>query len=100
MKRLIDFNPDSTVFAVKRKGSVFLGATPESLVSVKRKEIEVDCLAASSPRSEDRSTDESLGAHLLEDAKSSREHQFVVQAAVSALSPISSRVEVPTRARP
>jgi isochorismate synthase len=95
LKRLIAFNPDSTIFAVKRKGAVFLGATPESLMSVKKGEIEVDCLAASSPRNDDTVMDESLGAHLLEDAKSRREHQLVVQAAVGALSPISSSIEVP-----
>ena len=93
--RLISLNPDSTVFAVKRSGSVFLGASPESLVSVKNRDVEVDCLAASTPRSSDWEKDESLGARLLEDSKSSREHQFVVRAAVSALSPISSKVEVP-----
>jgi menaquinone-specific isochorismate synthase len=95
LRRLIAFNPDSTVFAIKRRGSVFLGATPESLVSVRGARVEVDCLAASSPRDGDVSTDEALGARLLGDAKSSREHQLVVQAAVTALSPLSSRVEVP-----
>lgn len=95
LKRLIVFNPDSTVFAIKRRGSVFLGATPESLLSLRRGEVEVDCLAASSPRTSDKATDDALGARLLRDPKSSREHQFVVQAAVSALSPMSSKVEVP-----
>ncbi|HEV2389617.1 MAG TPA: isochorismate synthase [Nitrososphaerales archaeon] len=95
LKRLITLNPDSTVFAIKRRGSVFLGATPESLLSLRSGEVKVDCLAASSPRTSDKSTDDALGARLLRDTKSSREHQFVVQAAVSALSPISSTVEVP-----
>lgn len=96
LERLIAFNPDSTVFAIKRRRSVFLGATPEGLVSVKRGEATVDCLAASTPRSDDEAADEVLGTRLLEDAKSSREHQFVVGAAVGSLSPISSRVEVPS----
>jgi len=95
LRRLIAANPDSTVFAIKRRGSVFIGATPESLVSVRKGDVEVDCLAASSPRSKDRAKDEILGSRLLADPKSSREHRFVVQAAVNALSPISSRVEVP-----
>lgn len=95
LKRLIALNPDSTVFAIKRKGSVFLGATPESLLSLRGGEVEVDCLAASSLRASDKATDDALGARLLRDQKSSREHQLVVQAAVSALSPISSTVEVP-----
>lgn len=95
LRRLMAFNPDSTVFAIKRRGSVFLGATPESLLSYRGREVEVDCLAASSPRSADRETDYILGARLLRDPKSTREHQFVVRAAVSALSAISSRMEVP-----
>lgn len=95
LKRLIAFNPDSTVFAIKRRHSVFLGATPESLLSLRGAEVEVDCLAASSPRASDKATDDELGARLLRDPKSSREHQLVVQAAVGALSRISSKVEVP-----
>jgi isochorismate synthase len=95
LKRLFILNPDSTVFAVKRKEAVFLGASPENLVTVTKGEVEVDCLASSAPRGRDVATDEALGLRLLEDPKSSREHQFVVRAAVSALSPISSRIEVP-----
>jgi len=94
LKRLVASNPDSTVFAVKRRGSVFLGASPESLLSVRRGEVEVDCLAASSPRTGVEATDDALGARLLDDPKSRREHRFVVEAAVGALSPMSSRVEV------
>jgi menaquinone-specific isochorismate synthase len=96
LKRLITLNPDSTVFAIKKRDSVFLGATPESLLSVRGGEVEVDCLAASSPRGTDRAADDTLGARLLADPKSKREHQFVVKSAVSALSPISSRIEVPS----
>jgi isochorismate synthase len=95
VRRLIALNPDATVFAVKRKGSVFLGATPESLMSMEGEEIHVDCLAASSPRSKDEAEDDRLGARLLEDGKSRSEHQLVVQAAVSSLAPLSSSVEVP-----
>lgn len=95
ISRLIAFNPDSTVFAVKVKGSVFLGATPETLLSVKKKDVEVDCLAASSRRSKNTTADETLGTAMLGDSKSRREHEFVVKAAVRALSPISSSIEVP-----
>jgi menaquinone-specific isochorismate synthase len=95
LRRLMKMNPQSTAFAVKRRSSIFLGATPEMLTSVNRGEVEVDCLAASSPRSKDGATDERLGARLLADLKSRREHQLVVQAAVSALSPMSSSIEVP-----
>lgn len=95
VENLVSLNPDSTVFAIKRRGSVFVGATPERLLSAMKRQVEVDCLAASSPRGDDEEADEALGAGLLSDAKSSREHRLVVQAAVSALSPVSSMVEVP-----
>jgi isochorismate synthase len=95
LKRLVALNPDSTAFAVKRRGTVFLGASPESLMSVRKGCVEVDCLAASAPRSQDREEDESMGARLLGDSKSMMEHEFVVRAAVSALSPLTSGVEVP-----
>jgi menaquinone-specific isochorismate synthase len=96
VRRLIAQNPDSTVFAIKSRGSVFLGATPESLVSVKKRDVEVDCLAATSRRSNDATADDTLGSRLLSDSKSRREHDFVVNAAVKALTPISSGVEVPS----
>jgi len=95
LRRLIGLNPDSTVFAIKRRCFFNLAATPESLVSVRKGEVKVDCLAASSPRGGDKAADDTLGARMLADPKSSREHRFVVQAAVGALSPISSRIEVP-----
>ncbi|HUH99687.1 MAG TPA: isochorismate synthase, partial [Nitrososphaerales archaeon] len=96
VRRLISLNPDATVFAIKRRRSVFLGATPESLLSARNGELSVDCIAASSQRSDDAGADEAFGSGLLTDPKSSREHRMVVQAAVSALSPISSRIEVPS----
>jgi len=95
LRRLMKSNPESTSFAVKRNRSVFLGATPEMLMSVRHGEAKVDCLAASSPRSRDQATDDRLGARLLSDLKSRREHELVVQAAVAALYHISSSVEVP-----
>jgi menaquinone-specific isochorismate synthase len=95
IRRLTSLNPDSTVFAVKMNDSVFMGATPESLVSVKDRDVEVDCLAATLPRSKDLEADETLGTRLLGDSKSRREHGFVVNAAVRALSSISSVVDVP-----
>lgn len=95
LRRLVALNPDSTVFAIKRNESVFMGATPESLLSLRKGEVLVDCLAASSPRGNDAATDEALGELLLKDPKSASEHQVVVRAAVSALSSFCSRVEVP-----
>lgn len=96
LRRLLVANPESTVFAIKRKESVFVGAAPESLLAMKSGDVDVDCLAASSPRGADPASDAALSQRLLGDPKSLREHELVVQAAVSALSPIASRVEVPS----
>lgn len=96
LTRLVASNPNATVFAFKRNSSVFLGATPESLLSSRGGDVEVECLAATIQRGAEPEGDESLGLRLLSDPKSLREHALVVQAAVSALSPISSRVEVPS----
>jgi isochorismate synthase len=92
--RLLTLNPTSTVFAVKRRRSVFLGATPESLLSIDDGKVEIDCLAASAPRGRDEAEDASLGAGLLADAKSREEHELVVQAAVRSISPFISRIEL------
>lgn len=95
VERLVSLNPGSTVFAVKRNASVFLGATPENLFTARGSAVEVDCLAASSSRSDDAASDDRLGERLLDDPKSGMEHRLVVQAAVRALSRVSSRLEAP-----
>ena len=95
VERLASLNPGATPFAVKRRGAVFLGATPESLFTAKGGRVEVDCLAASSSRSDDAASDDLLGEQLLGDRKSGTEHRLVVQAAVAALSPMSSTLEAP-----
>ncbi|MDA4116720.1 MAG: isochorismate synthase [Thaumarchaeota archaeon] len=94
LTRLLALYHDSTVFAVKRRGSVFLGATPENLLSIRDGAVEVDCLAASAPRGRGEAEDDALGARLLADIKSRDEHMVVVQAAVRSISPFSSQVEV------
>ncbi len=93
-RKLLTFNPDCTVFAVKRRNSVFLGATPEALLTAKDGLIEIDCLAATAPRGRNDAEDGSIGAELLADGKSREEHKIVVQAAVRSISPFSSQIEV------
>lgn len=92
LRRLVESNHGSTTFAIKNGSTIFLGATPEHLLSVKDSEIEVDCLAASAPRDEDAAVDESLGQDLLADEKSRREHGLVVQNVTRTLSSICSEI--------
>jgi len=68
------------------QGGVFLGATPESLVSLDAGKVASDALAG---------TDWREG--LLDDDKSLHEHRLVVNAVVRALEPMCSFLEIPSR---
>jgi isochorismate synthase len=87
--------PDCTVFAVRRAGAVFLGATPETLVSLRGDEVRADCLAGSAPRGKDQTSDAVLAARLLDDEKERREHAVVVRGLREALAPLCTEVDAP-----
>jgi len=87
--------PDCTLFAVRRAGAVFLGATPETLVSLRGDEVRADCLAGSAPRGRDQTADAVFAARLLDDEKERREHAVVVRGLREALAPLCTRVHAP-----
>ncbi len=93
LKRLMELNPQSTVFAIRSGDATFLGATPERLLTLKGGEMRVDCLAASAPRSSDTAVDDSLGLNLLHDKKSRYEHQLVVRGVMRSLSALCSEAK-------
>lgn len=97
LKKLIESNPDSTVFAMKKGDTIFLGASPEQLLLLKNREIRVDCLAASAPRNSDREADESLGLNLIKEKKSRYEYQLVVQGVKKSLAAMCSDIETPEK---
>lgn len=66
--------PSSTRFVVARGDVVFVGATPERLVTLRRGEVRVDALAGSAPR------EEGAELALLGSDKDQREHAIVVDA--------------------
>lgn len=80
---------DTTRFALRQNGSVFLGATPERLVRREGATVRVDALAGSA------STDQ--GAQLSASRKDAEEHGLVVRGVVSVLEPLCSRLDVPER---
>jgi isochorismate synthase len=94
LKKLIETNPQSTIFAIKNAEMVFMGGTPESLLSLKNGKLYVDCLASSAARGTDITTDELLGRELLRDRKSRYEHQLVVERVTKSLSAICSEIRV------
>ncbi|PZC48554.1 MAG: salicylate biosynthesis isochorismate synthase/menaquinone-specific isochorismate synthase [Chloroflexi bacterium] len=80
--------PSATIFAVRRGGATFLGASPEELVGLRGTAIEAAALAGTSRGTGD-------GRWLLDDPKERSEHAFVVEALRERLAPICGRLDAP-----
>lgn len=87
---------DSTLFLWARGETVFLGATPERLVSVKGGAVVIDCLAGTAVRSDDPETDEQNRVALLASAKNRAEHQAVVAGVLAATTSFATAVSCPS----
>ncbi len=87
--------PGCTLFAIGEGDAVFLGATPERLVSVHGAEVETIALAGSAPRGASREADRALAAALLASAKDAAEHAIVVRRLVEVLADCCGQVQAP-----
>jgi menaquinone-specific isochorismate synthase len=87
LARLRDQAQACTRFLLRRAGSSFLGATPERLAQKQGLTLETEAVAGT------MSADREGAQRLLESAKDSAEHAFVVREIVRALTPISSALE-------
>jgi salicylate biosynthesis isochorismate synthase len=97
LARLSDAYPTTTRFAVERGGRVFLGASPERLVSRRGRAFATDALAGTARRGvEDEAI---LLRALLASPKERREHALVVEAIAAVLGPRASSLEVPVEPR-
>ena len=86
---------DCTLFAVADGEVCFLGATPETLVSLSQGRVHTDCLAGSAPRGASPDADDALAATLLADAKERREHDLVVGDLRRALAGLCGDIRLP-----
>lgn len=84
--------PGCTLYAIGEGDAVFLGASPERLVSASGDRIETIALAGSAPRGASREMDRELGASLLASAKDAAEHAIVVRRLVEVLSDCCTEV--------
>lgn len=84
---------DCHVFAVERGSAVFVGATPERLVTLRGLSVEADALAGSIRRAP--GGDEEAKQKLLSSDKDRREHALVVAAIEAALRPRCRTLHVP-----
>jgi menaquinone-specific isochorismate synthase len=87
LRRLCDRFPGATIYAVRRGGRCFLGASPEELVGLHDGTIAAAALAGTSQGRD--------GTPLLSDAKELLEHAFVVDALRERLAPHCDQLDVP-----
>jgi isochorismate synthase len=88
--------PESTLFAIGRRGRTFLGATPERLVSLDGRILRSVAMAGSTRRGGDAASDERLAAELLASDKEREEHAVVVDMLRATLAPLTDELAIPS----
>ncbi|MBS4200108.1 isochorismate synthase [Bacillus sp. FJAT-49732] len=95
IKRLLEQQPASFVFALEVGDYCFLGASPERLIKKMDDHVLSTCLAGSIGRSQNIQEDQKLGEILLKDQKNLFEHELVVSMIEDALRPYSTEINIP-----
>lgn len=88
------FEKNCTIFCVARAGKTFLGASPETLVSLRDGALETEALAGSIPNFPGADVS-ALGARLLADDKERREHRAVIDFIAEKLRRLGAEPEFP-----
>jgi isochorismate synthase len=94
LRRLAASAPESTVFAFRRGGRTFLGATPERLIRTDGRSFRTVAIAGSVGRGANAAEDARLAEELLASEKDREEHDVVVAALRERLAPISERLTI------
>ena len=94
VRRLASNAPTSTTYAVTRGGSVFLGATPERLISTQGNELQTVAIAGTIRHDDDPAAEAALAAELLASGKDREEHEIVVETLRTALEPVASEITI------
>jgi isochorismate synthase len=92
LENLSVLSPETTRFAIRREGSVFLGATPERLVLRLGSELRTEAVAGSM-----RALDPDAAARLMASPKERHEHDLVVRELLRKLQLLGARTESPSR---
>jgi menaquinone-specific isochorismate synthase len=80
-------HPDCYIFSTGNgQGSYFVGASPERLISIKKRQLVTDALAGSAPRGKNPTEDKYFSKQLLKSGKERREHQVVSEFIIERLS--------------
>jgi len=94
VRRLTTGSPTSTTYAIARGGAVFLGATPERLISTQGKDFQTVAVAGSIRHDDDATREAALAAELLASDKDREEHEIVVEMLRTMLEPVASEIHV------
>jgi isochorismate synthase len=94
LRRLAASAPESTIYAFRREGRTFLGATPERLVRVEGRSFRTAAIAGTIRRGADTAEDEALGRELLASEKDREEHAIVVAAIREGLAPTTETLVI------
>jgi isochorismate synthase len=94
VRRLMAGSITSTTYAFARGGNVFIGATPERLISTQGKEFQTVAIAGSIRHVEDAGEEAALAAELLASDKDREEHEIVVEMLRTNLEPVATELHV------
>jgi salicylate biosynthesis isochorismate synthase len=94
VRQIASTSPTSTTYAVTRGGSVFLGATPERLISTQGNEFQTVAIAGTIRHDDDPAAEAALAAELLASDKDREEHEIVVGTLRTALEPVASKITI------
>jgi len=97
LRRLALSAPESTIYAFRRGGRTFLGATPERLVRTEGNRFRTVAVAGTIRRGADAAEDEALGRALLASEKDREEHAIVVSSMRALLAPVTETLEIAPR---
>ncbi len=94
LRRLALSAPESTIYAFRRGGRTFLGATPERLVRTEGRRFWSAAIAGTVARGDDAAGDAALAAEVLASEKEREEHGVVVATLREQLAPITSDLRI------
>ncbi|MGE5153819.1 MAG: isochorismate synthase [Bdellovibrio bacteriovorus] len=87
--------PPCQVMRITQGDTSFIAATPERLLRVRGRAVEVDAIAGTAPRSASSALDATLTDDLIRSEKDRREHAVVVEALRAALAGCCTDLQVP-----
>ena len=92
---LAESYPSCQILSIRHGERTFIAATPERLLSLRGRQVEVDALAGTSSRAAEAGRDGALAQALRGSVKNLHEHRLVIEAIRDALGPIAAAIDIP-----